>query len=174
MKSTDRPDRLTRRAQILASAESALHQRIQRRRIILAGSGTVAIAGALFIAWFISPFAKHSPTIHSNPTIATTDPAPQSTSSTLAWISTQSATGSWLADAAPTQDWLIGPRPDPDWLTTSSREFSIASDDDFDHLMALLPEAESRGSIRINGKIVLPRDLPPIEALHEPTPDDPR
>ncbi|MBU6412208.1 MAG: hypothetical protein KGS45_01930 [Planctomycetes bacterium] len=156
-----------------------------RTLLLLSGVAASVLAGCLIVSRAAAQSAASAAQTAATQAAATQaaaaraaaqdeEAARKAASSPPAWISTQPATGSWLADAAPTQDWLIGPRPDPDWLTTSSRDFSIASDDDFDHLMALLPKAESRGSIRINGKVILPWDLPSIEAMHESTPDDPR
>jgi hypothetical protein len=167
-------DRFTRRSQILSAAERALDQRIARRRALLSIAGAGAIATALFLAWFITPFKSStrsftygpSHTAHPNNTVKPVDlaaPAPQ-------WLTSSPATGDWLSSPHPPHDWLIGTAPEPDWLASSPTSLPLASDDEVDLLIAQAIDPEDRGIIRINGKLLLAKNLPKNNApAHSPT-----
>ncbi len=154
----------TRRAQILAAAENALTQRVRRRQTLLTVSGCTAVSAALLLAWFISPFT--SPGISTStppgPIVRIDPPAPSDLASlpTPAWISNATVRGDWLADSGTHRHWLIGSGPEPDWLSHSPAAMTLATDDDLDDLAAQLTDHTERGTIRVNGRSMLARDLP--------------
>jgi hypothetical protein len=170
----DHNNQFIRRSQILAAAERALDQRIARRRAMLAIAGAGAVASALFFAWLITPFkgsyhpAESDTSAHHQP-IATLDPSPHTTPpAQRSWLATSAASGEWLLESAHAHDWMIGHAPDPDWLSATPSSLAIASDEEFEQLVAQNPEPESRGIIRINGKLLLTKNLHPNPSSTQP------
>lgn len=172
---TNTPDRFTRRSQILVQAEHALNHRIARRRAVLTLFGSAAVATALIFAWFISPFNhtipspdQHTPP-HPQPVATNNLPSPTiPPNSSPQWLTTTAATGQWIVDFPPPRGWLITNSPDPDWLTTDPSPLAIASDDDIEQLVAQSTQPEDRGIIRINGKLLLSKNLSPNPASTQP------
>lgn len=138
---------------ILVAAERELDARTHRRRVALAGGGGLAVLSAIFITWLIGPLEKSS----GPGTVFLPEPNHRPVHS--GWISDSVASGAWLESGAAHGDWLIQSAAalpsDKEWL---------ASDEDLDELMAMTPQMDERGVVRIGtrggpGRIVLPRDL---------------